>query len=79
MVIVSKLILFCVGAPSNSKKAKTIMLVGATGTGKSTLVDGIVNYVLGVKWEDSFRFTVLDLEQEEKDKVKNQVSSCTYK
>ena len=51
------------------------MLVGATGTGKSTLVDGIVNYVLGANWEDPFRFTVIDLEQEEKDRIKNQVNS----
>lgn len=52
---------------------RTIMLVGATGTGKSTLVDGLVNYTLGVNWIDSFRFTVLDLEVEEKERVKNQV------
>jgi DNA segregation ATPase FtsK/SpoIIIE-like protein len=51
------------------------MLVGATGTGKSTLVDGMVNYVLGVNWEDPFRFTVIDLEKEEMDREKNQVSN----
>jgi polynucleotide 5'-kinase involved in rRNA processing len=39
------------------------MLVGATGTGKSTLVDGIVNYALGVQWDDPYRFTVKDVEQ----------------
>lgn len=55
---------------------KTIMLIGATGTGKSTLVDGFVNYVLGVKWDDSFRFKVVDLEEEEKSKEKNQVNLC---
>ncbi|XP_060557439.1 uncharacterized protein LOC132717878 [Ruditapes philippinarum] len=55
---------FQLGAPpTNSCKPKTIMLVGAKGTGKSTLVDGIVNYVLGVKWDDPFRFTVKDVEQ----------------
>ena len=49
------------------------MLVGATGTGKSTLVDGLVNYILGVKWDDPFRFSIIDLEQEEKDRHQNQV------
>jgi putative ribosome biogenesis GTPase RsgA len=39
---------------------KTIMLVGATGSGKSTLVDGFINYVIGVNWNDPFRFTVND-------------------
>lgn len=49
------------------------MLVGATGTGKSTLVDGIINYVLGVTWSDPFRFRVIDLEEEEKQRQQNQV------
>lgn len=48
------------------------MLVGATGSGKSTLVDGIVNYVMGVDFDDSFRFTLIQLEKEE-DKRYNQV------
>lgn len=51
---------------------KTIMLVGATGSGKSTLVDGIVNYVMGVSFEDPFRFSLIQLEKEE-NKIHNQV------
>lgn len=51
---------------------KTIMLVGATGSGKTTLVDGIVNYAMGVSFEDPFRFTLVQLEEEEK-KTDNQV------
>lgn len=51
---------------------KTIMLVGATGSGKSTLVDGIVNYVMGVSFDDPFRFTLVQLEEEEK-RTHNQV------
>jgi ABC-type lipoprotein export system ATPase subunit len=42
------------------------MLVGATGSGKSTLVDGFVNYILGVSFEDPFRFTLVNLENDEK-------------
>lgn len=43
---------------------KTIMLVGEIGSGKSTLIDGIVNYVVGVSFDDPFRFT-----QEEKEET----------
>ena len=35
---------------------KVIILMGATGSGKSTLIDGMINYIFGVKWKDSFRF-----------------------
>lgn len=48
------------------------MLVGATGSGKTTLVDGIVNYAMGVSFDDPFRFTLVQLEEEEK-KMNNQV------
>lgn len=58
--------------PSSIDDEKTIMLVGATGSGKSTLVDGIVNYVMGVSFDDPFRFTLVQLEKEEK-KQHNQV------
>lgn len=50
------------------------MLVGSTGTGKSTMVDGLINYALGVNWNDKFRFTIIDLEDEEKAREGNQVS-----
>ncbi|XP_071793629.1 LOW QUALITY PROTEIN: uncharacterized protein [Asterias amurensis] len=39
---------------------KVIMLVGATGAGKSTLIDSMVNYILQIEWEDGFRFKIVD-------------------
>ncbi|XP_062572462.1 uncharacterized protein LOC134234415 [Saccostrea cucullata] len=60
----------------DAQEDKTILLVGATGSGKSTLVDGIVNYVMGVSFDDPFRFTLVQLEEEEK-KTHNQAISQT--
>lgn len=66
-------IFFWTGNPkTGSEEEKTIMLVGATGSGKSTLVDGIINYVMGVSFDDPFRFTLVQLEEEER-KTHNQV------
>lgn len=53
------------GTPIKDIEEKTIMLVGETGSEKSTLVDGMVNYVMGVNFDDSFRFTIVQLEEEE--------------
>ena len=44
-----------------------------SGSGKSTLVDGMANYILSVNWDDPFRFTIINLEEEEKQRKKNQV------
>ena len=48
-------------------------MVGSTGAGKTTLVDGMINYVTDVSFEDDFRFTMVDLTSEEKGKESNQV------
>ena len=54
------------------------MLVGATGSGKSTLIDGFANYLFEVNWEDEFRFTLLNLEKEERKRLTDQVQISLY-
>lgn len=38
---------------------KVVLVVGQTGSGKSTHIDGIVNHYLGVTWDDDFRFKLI--------------------
>uniref|UniRef100_A0A7N6FAK8 AIG1-type G domain-containing protein n=1 Tax=Anabas testudineus TaxID=64144 RepID=A0A7N6FAK8_ANATE len=66
---------FSFGKESN-KPNRTIMVLGETGAGKSTLINGMINYVLGVEWKDSYRFKLVD-EDQLRSQVENQTSKVT--
>uniref|UniRef100_A0A8P4G0K5 AIG1-type G domain-containing protein n=2 Tax=Dicentrarchus labrax TaxID=13489 RepID=A0A8P4G0K5_DICLA len=51
------------GERNVNKKNKTILLVGETEEGKSTLINALVNYTLGVDWKDDVWFEIVEDEQ----------------
>ncbi|KAJ3594556.1 hypothetical protein NHX12_003863 [Muraenolepis orangiensis] len=67
---------FALGEDNMVKPNRTIMVLGATGSGKSTLVNGMINYILGVKWEDKFRFKLVD-ENTARSQAHSQTSEVT--
>ncbi|XP_042889276.1 uncharacterized protein LOC122264445 [Penaeus japonicus] len=44
----------------NTKPTKVILMIGQTGAGKTRLLNAMLNYILNVKFEDSFRYTLKD-------------------
>ena len=52
---------YTIGKPPHLRvPVSVVMVVGATGAGKSTWINGMANYVLGVKWQDPFRFKLVN-------------------
>ncbi|MBN3284132.1 STXB protein, partial [Polyodon spathula] len=66
----------CFFGKENKRNNKTVIVVGATGAGKSTLINGMINYILGVKWDDGFRFKLIN-EGESKSQAESQTSVIT--
>ena len=62
---------------SKIKSEKTILIVGVTGAGKSTLIDAIANFIFNVRYEDEHRLKLIDLTKEEKKRVGNEAMSQT--
>lgn len=56
-----------------TSKEKTILLVGATGSGKSTLIDAMINHIVDVSFGDRGRFKIIDLTENEKQKKGKEV------
>ncbi len=55
---------------------KIIMMVGATGAGKSTLINSMVNHIYGVEWSDEYRFKLV-LEPTSNNQAHSQTSWIT--
>ena len=69
---------FCkvsIGEPTQGVPEKIVMVLGATGAGKSTLINAMVNYILGVQWNDDFRFKLIT--DEAKSQAHSQTSTIT--
>ena len=58
------------------EKAIVLMVVGQTGSGKTTLLNAYINYLMGIKYEDNFRYIMIN-EKFEKKQDESQTTEVT--
>ena len=63
------------GQPKGKLQHRTILVMGATGSGKSTLINGMMNYIFNVEWTDPFRFQLI--QEQCRSQVESQTSKIT--
>ncbi|XP_073687266.1 uncharacterized protein [Garra rufa] len=64
------------GERDKNKPHKTILMVGETGTGKTTLINAMINYMLDVKRKDKVWFEITD-DQSDRTSAHSQTSRIT--
>ena len=47
-------------SPEEQKLSKRIMFFGELGTGKTTLINSYINYLMKIKYNDNFRYKIID-------------------
>ena len=65
-----------IGNRNRGQEEKTIIVLGATGSGKTTFINGVFNYILGTEWKDDFRYRLIQ-EIEEPNQARSQTQWIT--
>ena len=60
------------------KNHKVFMLVGATGVGKTTLINAMFNFISGIKWDSSIRFQLIEENNINREAVSQTESITAY-
>ena len=50
---------FSIGTENPGIPERVVLFVGGTGSGKTTMINGMFNYILGVDWDDDYRFKLI--------------------
>ena len=65
------------GEKNRQVHEKVIMMIGETGTGKTTLINGIMNILLGIEWKDDIRYKLINETQKKGKSVTEKITSYT--
>ncbi|XP_056593438.1 uncharacterized protein LOC130412237 isoform X2 [Triplophysa dalaica] len=65
------------GRRDRNKQNKVILMVGETAAEKTTMINTMINYLLGVKFEDEEFYQITDEEEKHEDQTQSQTSDIT--
>ena len=65
------------GGSESKMLRKTILVMGATGSGKTTLINSMINYIFDVQWTDNFRFQLIQEQIAGQSQAHSQTSKIT--
>ena len=65
-------------AAADGRNTKIVMMVGMTGAGKSLQINNLINFILGVNYDDDFRFKLILEEDEFEDRRRVLGSDSRY-
>ena len=58
------------------RKSEFVSILGPSGSGKTTLLNSYVNYLMGIKFIDDFRYKII-IEETKKNQTHSQTSTVT--
>ncbi|KAI9528987.1 hypothetical protein NQZ68_015754 [Dissostichus eleginoides] len=72
---IGSITILTLGEKDPTRINKTILLVGETGSGKSTLINSLINYAMGVEFEQNEWYQIV--QDEKKSQSESQTSDVT--
>lgn len=63
-----------IGPQNEGKPNKVVLMVGETGSGKSNLINAMINYIMGIRWEHKLWLEVIEIPE---DQTQSQTKAVT--